>query len=116
VPSADPRRKSIKAYRDGLSHGERAKLNHPKRVWTSYWEDTQPGADKHAKRVERAATAGIRQKQVELIDLLADTEDARAANQRKIEELRILLSRMLAAVKDHLPPELREEVEEVLRG
>src|SRR6516225_7798423 len=51
TPGHDPRRISIKAWRDGLSVSERAKLNHPKRVWGAYWAATEPRAERDAKRI-----------------------------------------------------------------
>jgi hypothetical protein len=50
---ATTRRKSVKVWRSDLSDGERGKLNHPKRVWESYWADTEPRAERDAKRIER---------------------------------------------------------------
>jgi hypothetical protein len=56
TPSLDPSRKSIKVWRDDLDPGKRAKLNlnHPKAVWCAYWAETEPRAERDAKRVERA--------------------------------------------------------------
>lgn len=52
APIFDPRRPSIKAWRDSLSDTERAKVNHPKRVWTAYVANTAPRVEQEAKRTE----------------------------------------------------------------
>jgi hypothetical protein len=88
MPSHDSRRPSIKVWRDGLSIGERAKLNHPKRVWTAYWAATEPRAEKDGKRVAREMRAT---ESNPMLDLVADTEAERDSARRQLEALRELL-------------------------
>jgi hypothetical protein len=109
APGHDPRRPSIKTYRDGLSPSARAKLNHPKRVWSSYWADTEPRAERDAKRTERE----MKEPKSPLADLVADTERAHDASRRETEDLRELLARVLDEVGD-LAPDLRERIERAL--
>jgi hypothetical protein len=109
APSYDPRRVSIKAWRDGLPHGERTKLNHPKRVWGSYWADTEPKAERDAKRVERAMREP---KENPHIAALADAEVERDDARRQEESLRELLGRILKEVD--LPEDLREAIRRAL--
>lgn len=92
APSYDPRRESIKAWRDGLLDTERAKVNHPKRVWDKYWRDTEPQEEKAARRVARETKAKVDQ----MADLIADTESERNAAQRQVEAMR----EMLVAIRD----------------
>jgi hypothetical protein len=114
MPSYDPRRIPIKAYRDGLSDSERANLNHPKRVWTSYWADTDPEEDKQARRVERAIAAQKKEPLVKMADLLAETQDAHHTSQQEAAALRRLLGRILAELGEVLSPELREAITDAL--
>src|SRR5262245_35770759 len=116
MPSYDPRRISIKAYRDGLSDSERSNLNHPKRVWINYWADTDPEEDKQARRVEQAMAAQKREPLTKMADLLAETESARHASQREIATLRQLLKRIINELGETLSPELREAVTCALAG
>jgi hypothetical protein len=94
-----------------LSDSERAKLNHPKRVWTSYWADTEPRAERDAKRTERAMKEP---KENPHLQALADTEGERDTARRHAEDLRELLARVLAELEDHLSPELREAITRAL--
>jgi hypothetical protein len=112
MPSYDPRRVSIKTWRDSLLHGERAKLNHPKRVWTSYWADTEPKAERDAKRIAREMKPP---KENPHLAALADAEVERDGARRHAEGLRGLLGRVLAEVED-LPLELREAIMRALEG
>jgi hypothetical protein len=111
VAAADSRRRSIKAWRDGLSAGERANLNHPKRVWTAYWAATEPRAETEARRVERERREPERSP---MLDLVADTEHERDAARRQIEALRELLAAIRAAVE--LPEAIAARIDAVLRG
>jgi hypothetical protein len=91
----------------------RAKLNHPKRVWTSYWADTEPRAEKEAKRIERERkqTMKPRDSMFEAIgEAEAETHDAR----RQVESLRELL----AFIRDHveLPEDIIAKIDVILRG
>jgi hypothetical protein len=110
MPGHDPRRVSIKAWRDSLPHGERAKLNHPKRVWTSYWESTEPKADREAKRKAREMKPP---KENPHLAALADAEGERDASRRQTEDLRGLLGKVLSQWDD-IPPDLRAAIVEAL--
>ena len=103
-------RVSIKTYRDGLPHSERAKLNHPKRVWTSYWADTEPKADQLAKRIAREMKPP---KESPHLAALADAEGERDDARRHSENLRELLGRVLNEVED-LPSDLHEAIKKAL--
>jgi len=110
MPSYDPRRTSIKTWRDSLRISERAKLNHPKRVWTSYWADTEPKAERDARRIEREMRPP---KENPHLGALADAEIERDASRRETEDLRQLLGRVLNEVED-LAPDLRTAIEQAL--
>jgi hypothetical protein len=111
MPSYDPRRKSIKAWRDGLSDSERAKLNHPKRVWTVYWAATEPRAETEAKRKARELKQS---KPDPMLDAVADAEAETHTARREIETLRELLALMRNAVE--LPGEIAAKIDAVLRN
>jgi hypothetical protein len=112
VPSYDPRRQPLKAWRDGLSTSERAKLNHPKRVWDAYWAHTEPRAEKDAKRIEREL---LRQatKSDPMLDAVGDAEAREHAANRRSEAARELL----AYIRDHvdLPEDIVSKIEAMLR-
>jgi hypothetical protein len=110
APTEDPRRISIKAWRDRMPHGERAKLNHPKRVWTAYWAQTEPAAEKAAKLAARAMREP--KEKNPLAEALADTEGERNQARRHAESLRDLLGRILKEVD--LPDDLREAITRAL--
>jgi len=110
TPSYDPRRPPIKVWRDRLPAGVRSQLNHPKRVWTSYWSNTEPRAERDAKRVEREQKPP--KENPHLAALAAEVE--RDASRRQTEDLRELLARVLAEWAD-IPEELRKIIEEALR-
>jgi hypothetical protein len=110
APSYDTRRPSLKAWRDSLSVGERTKLNHPKRVWSSYWADTEPEAERDAKRAARAMREP---KENPHLAALADTEGERDQARRHAESLRELLGRILDEVED-LSEDLREAIRRAL--
>jgi hypothetical protein len=112
MPSYDSRRVSIKTWRDSLPHGERAKVNHPKRVWTSYWADTEPKAERDAKRIAREMKPS---KESPHLAALADAEVERDASRRKTEDLRELLGKVLDQWDD-IPPDLREAIAKALSG
>jgi hypothetical protein len=109
APSQDPRRVSIKTWRDALSDSERGKLNHPKRVWTSYWADTEPRAEKDAKRVERER----KQKTDPMLDAIGEAEAETHNARRQVEALRELL----ALIRGHvdLPEEIVAKIDAALR-
>jgi hypothetical protein len=112
VPSHDPRRQSIKAWRDGLSPSERAKLNHPKRVWTAYWTDTEPRAERDAKRIERERRQATKSDDP-MLDALGDAETREHDANRRTETARELL----VYIRDHvdLPEDIVSKIEAVLR-
>jgi hypothetical protein len=110
VPSYDPRRPSVKVWRAGLSPGQRSKLNHPKRVWSSYWTATEPRAEKDAKRVEREMKEPKASPQLEA---LADSEVREHDARRQIESLRQLLGLIRDAWTD-LPDEIAAKIDAVL--
>jgi hypothetical protein len=85
-------------------------LNHPKRVWTSYWADTEPKAERDAKRIAREMKPP---KESPHLAALADAEVERDASRRETEDLRELLGRVLNEVED-LHPELREAITKAL--
>lgn len=111
APSHDPRRPSIKAWRDRLSPGKRALLNHPKRVWSAYQSDTEPRAERDAKRSEREMKG---QKANPHIEALAESEVREHDARRQVETLRELL----AAVRDfvELPEDIAARIDAALRG
>lgn len=111
APSYDPRRPSIKAWRDALPETERAKVNHPKRIWTAYQADTEPRAEKIAKRVERAAKGP---KENPHIEALADSEVREHEARRQIEALRELLGLIRDAID--LPEDIVAKIDAALRG
>jgi hypothetical protein len=109
APSYDPRRPSLKAWRDGLLDTERAKFNHPKRVWERYWSDTEPQEEKAAKRIARETKAKVDQ----MTDLIADTESARNAAQRQVEAMRELLAAIRNAWAD-IPDHVAAKIDAIL--
>jgi hypothetical protein len=109
MPSYDPRRPSIKAWRDSLSHSERAKLNHPKRVWEAYWAKTEPQAERDAKAAERERKPP---KENPLQELVATAESERDDTRRQEQGLRELLGRILDEVE--LPDDPREAIKQAL--
>ncbi len=113
MPSHDPRRQSIKTWRDGLSPGERAKLNHPKRVWQAYLADTEPRAEKDAKRSERERKR-VEEPKNPMVDALAVAETETHDARRQVEALRELI----AFIRDHvdLPDDIAAKIDAVLRG
>jgi hypothetical protein len=111
MPSHDPRRPSIKAWREGLSISERAKINHPKRVWTAYWAATEPRAEKDAKRVAREMRATGSNP---MLDLVADNEAERDSVPRQLEALRELLVVIRDSVD--LPEHLAARIHAALRS
>jgi hypothetical protein len=110
TPNEDPRRPSIKVWRDGLSDSERGKVNHPKRVWTSYWADTEPRVEREAKRKARDARA-VREDP--MLQAIADAETAEHTARREIELLRELLAVIRDAVD--LPEEIAARIDAALR-
>ena len=112
TPSHDPRRAPIKAWRDGLYPHERAKLNHPKSVWTAYWAATEPRAEKDAKRIERERKQAAKSPDP-MVDALGDAEAREHAANRRSEGMRELL----AYIRDHvdLPDDVVSKIEAVLR-
>jgi hypothetical protein len=109
MPSYDPRRVSIKAWRDSLPHSERAKLNHPKRVWEAYWARTEPQEEKEAKAAERERKGP---KENPFQELVAVAEGERDDARRGEQGLRELLGRILEEV--NLPDDLREAIKQAL--
>jgi hypothetical protein len=107
VPSYDPRRPAIMAWRDGMSPSERAKLNHPKRVWSAYWAKTTPQAEKEARAAERAMQEPSADP---MLDLVADTERERDDAHRHAQDGRGLLGEVLERWED-IPADLREKIE-----
>jgi hypothetical protein len=109
VPKEDPRRPSIKIWRDSLSDSERGKLNHPKRVWTAYWAITEPRAEKDAKRKARDMREP---KPNPMQEAVADAEAREHTARREVEMLRELL----ALIRDHveLPDEIVSKINAVL--
>jgi hypothetical protein len=112
APSKDPRRVSIKAWRDGLSDSRRAGLNHPKRVWTSYLADTEPRAEKDAKRIERERQQAMKSTDP-LLDKVGEAEAETHTARRQVEALRELL----ALIRDHvrLPEDIVAKIDAALR-
>jgi hypothetical protein len=111
APSHDPRRPSIKTWRDKLSDGERAKLNHPKRVWSGYLAATEPREEREAKRAAREQKAPKSNPHVEA---LADAEVREHAAQRETESLRELMARVRKVMADQLPDDLRDAIDKAL--
>jgi DNA segregation ATPase FtsK/SpoIIIE-like protein len=112
APSHDPRRPSIKTWRDGMSVSERAKLNHPKRVWTGYLAATEPRAERDAKRAEREMRPP---KENPHLAALADAEVERDASRRETETLRELLARIRDELREHLSPDLLDAIAKALQ-
>jgi hypothetical protein len=112
TPSHDPRRPAIKTWRASLSDGERAKLNHPKRVWTSYLAATEPRAEKDAKRTQREMRPP---KECPHLAALADAEVREHDARRESETLRELLALIRDELAEHLSPKLREAIDSALR-
>jgi hypothetical protein len=110
VPSHDPRRPSIKTWRDGQSASERGKLNHPKRVWTAYLAATEPRAERDAKLKAREDRASKNP----LADALGDAEAATHTARREVETLRELLDHIRNHVE--LPADIITKIDAVLRG
>jgi hypothetical protein len=116
--SADYRRPSIKAYRNGLSVSARARLNHPKRVWTSYWADTEPREEREAKRKAREM---LEPKPHPFQEALAEAEAERHTARREAELFREQLERLrelLRKVLDRgeVPDDLSAEIDAALRA
>jgi hypothetical protein len=112
APSYDPRRKSIKNWREtDLSDGERTKLNHPKRVWLAYWAATEPRAERDAKRAAREMRSA---KSNPMLEAVADAEAETHSARRQVETLRELIAAIRDAVE--LPDELVARIDAVLRG
>jgi hypothetical protein len=111
VPSHDPRRQPIKAWRDSLSPSERAKLNHPKSVWTAYWARTEPRAEKDAKRMERERRQAT--KSDSMLEAIGDAETREHDANRRSETMRELL----AYIRDHvdLPEDIISKIDVILR-
>jgi hypothetical protein len=112
APSEDPRRPSIKVWRDRLTPGKRAGLNHPKRVWTAYWADTKPRAEREAEQASREARAQA--KEDPLLEDLANTEVREHDARRQVEALRELLALIRDAVD--LPEDIAAKIDAVLAG
>jgi hypothetical protein len=113
TPSYDPRRVSIKVWRDGLSVSERVKLNHPKRVWGAYWAATEPRAEKEAKRIEHERKRETA-KPNPMLDALGDAEAETHTVRHQVEALRELLALIRDAVD--LPEEIVAKIDAALRG
>jgi hypothetical protein len=109
VPSIDPRRPSIKAWRDSLSVSERSKLNHPKNVWQAYWAKTEPMTERQAKLAKQREP-----KPDPLAEALADSEAREHEARRDTETLRELLGHVLDALGNDLPADLREAIRRAL--
>jgi hypothetical protein len=112
MPSYDPRRPSIKVWRDGLSDSERAKLNHPKRVWTGYLAATEPRAETEAKRKERERKQAEKSRDP-MLDKVGEAEAETHTARRQVEVLRELV----AFIRDHidLPEDIAAKIDAVLR-
>jgi hypothetical protein len=112
MPGHDPRRPSIKAWRDGLSVSERAKLNHPKRVWGAYWAATEPRAERDAKRIERERRQAMKPADP-MLEKVGEAEAETHAARRQLEAVRELL----AYIRDHvaLPEDVAAKIDELLR-
>jgi hypothetical protein len=113
MPSEDPRRPSIKVWRDKLSVSKRANLNHPKRVWSSYWADTEPRAERDAKRIEREKRQQERPANP-MLEQVAEAEAETHDVRRQLETLRELLNLIRNAID--LPDDLAAKIDAVLRG
>jgi hypothetical protein len=113
TPSYDPRRKSLKVWRGELSEGERAKLNHPKRVWESYWAHTEPRAERDARLIERERRRAERPTNP-MLDAVGDAEAREHHERRQAEAMRELL----ALIRDHveLPDDIAAKIDAFLRG
>jgi hypothetical protein len=98
--------------RDDLSPSERAKLNHPKRVWMSYWADTEPRAERDAKRIERERKQAMKSSDP-MLDAIGDAEAREHDANRRSETARELL----AYIRDHveLPDDIASKIDAVLR-
>ena len=109
APSYDPRRPSIKAWRDKLLDSERAKINHAKPVWNKYWSDTEPMAEKAAKRNAREMKA----KADPVGDLAANQEVELKTKQRQFEAMR----EPFAYIRDHcdIPDDVAAKIDGILR-
>jgi hypothetical protein len=107
-----PRRPSIKVWRDGLSDSERAKLNHPKRVWTGYLAATEPRAETEAKRKERERKQAEKSRDP-MLDKVGEAEAETHTARRQVEVLRELV----AFIRDHidLPEDIAAKIDAVLR-
>jgi hypothetical protein len=108
----DPSRPSIKVWRDGLSDSERAKLNHPKRVWTGYLAATEPRAETEAKRKERERKQAEKSRDP-MLDKVGEAEAETHTARRQVEVLRELV----AFIRDHidLPEDIAAKIDAVLR-
>jgi hypothetical protein len=112
MPSHDPRRPSIKSWRDAMSESERAKLNHPKRVWTGYWALTEPRAERDAKLMERERMQATKSRDP-MLDKVGEAEAETHAARRQVEAMRELL----ALIRDHvdLPDDIVAKIDAILR-
>jgi hypothetical protein len=97
TPSHDPRRPSIKVWRDGLSDSERGSLNHPKRVWTAYWAKTEPRVERDAKLRERERKQAMKSADP-MLDKVGEAEAETHAARRQVEAMRELL----VLIRDHV--------------
>ena len=118
MPLYDPRRPSIKAWRDAMTPGERSRYNHPESVWSTYWRSTEPKEDKDRKRASRAAKETERESSP-LEEELAELHHLADDRQGRIETMRLVLAKVLA-YRDDVDkrdwPDLIAEIEKIIGG
>jgi hypothetical protein len=110
--SQDPRRKSIKAWRDHLSASDRAKLNHPKSVWSAYQSKTEPAVEKEAKQRARELKQGEKPKDP-MLEKVGESEAAEHIARRETEEWRELVRYILDHVS--LPDDIAAKIKTKLQ-
>jgi hypothetical protein len=111
-PIDSRRLKDILAWRATLEHNERARLNHPTAILRRWKKDTEPQADKLARKTLRDMQPV---KENPHLQALADAEGERDDARHHAETLRGLLGRILREVED-LPPDLKAAIEQALDG
>ena len=120
-PAEDPRRKAIKVWRDELRTTNPQKygaLNHPKRVWLNWLDDTMPQTERTAREEARKQRAAEKAAAPDPIaEDLANEEGRHRDTRRELEDLRELLGLILGELESGTVSEATvERIRAMLRG
>jgi hypothetical protein len=107
----DARRKSIKVWRDGLSVSDRARLNHPKSVWSAYQSKTEPVAEREAKQKARELKQGEKARDP-MLEKVGEAEAEVHDVRRQLEMLRELI----ASIRHYVPDEIAVKIDAALKN